>query len=355
MNVPMFGSAALPSIGWGGIAVLTCFIAQGRSYILSTSTWNRYIQTEWANLESIAKQIDVLKYTINRDCPVGGGAPAFLPVSESLHQRSLLGLIDVLGEARLAFRMSFAKLDQLSRMIKLKGPSPSQALRPGVARIPPADALREMLDSGWDELWPTNRVKEMLDEMHLVGANSVLVAIRISNNINDMPGWEHADSLTDQENIDNLARRIDSDGDFNAGGVEGVIIQPDLQQSRVVLKTRLRSLIKFLEFSRMQFRKFASKASIEMANPTLIDLIRDHDPNHGEEEAPFTFVDLLGNIAKWYECWIPEFQDFLYLVEHQLGPLPGPDWWDEEEPVTGLIEETGDPTPGLAMELEYWN
>ncbi|KAF3217392.1 hypothetical protein TWF191_008560 [Orbilia oligospora] len=299
MNVPMFGSAALPSIGWGGIAVLTCFIAQGRSYILSTSTWNRYIQTEWANLESIAKQIDVLKYTINRDCPVGGGAPAFLPVSESLHQRSLLALIDVLGEARLAF--------------------------------------------------------QMLDEMHLVGANSVLVAIRISNNINDMPGWEHADSLTDQENIDNLARRIDSDGDFNAGGVEGVIIQPDLQQSRVVLKTRLRSLIKFLEFSRMQFRKFASKASIEMANPTLIDLIRDHDPNHGEEEAPFTFVDLLGNIAKWYECWIPEFQDFLYLVEHQLGPLPGPDWWDEEEPVTGLIEETGDPTPGLAMELEYWN
>ncbi|KAF3094530.1 hypothetical protein TWF103_010517 [Orbilia oligospora] len=355
MNVPMFGSAALPSIGWGGIVVLTCFIAQGRSYVLSTPTWNRYIQTEWTNLESIAKQIDVLKYTINQDCPVGGGAPAFLPVSESLYRRSLLALIDVLGEARLAFRMSFTKLDQLSRMIKLKDPSPSQALRPGVAHIPPADALREMLDSGWDELWPTNRVKEMLDEIHLVGANSVLVAIRISNNINDMPGWEHADSLTDQENIDSLARRIDSDGDFNAGGVEGVIIQPDLQQSRVVLKTRLRSLIQFLEFSRMQFRIFASKARIEMANPILIDLIRDHDPNHGEEEAPFTFVDLLGNIAKWYECWIPEFQDFLYLVEHQLGPLPGPDWWDGEEPVTGLIEEIGDPNPGLAMELEDGN
>ncbi|KAF3171011.1 hypothetical protein EYR41_000027 [Orbilia oligospora] len=328
----MFGSAALPSIGWGGIVVLTCFIAQGRNYVLSTPTWNRYIQTEWTNLESIAKQIDVLKYTINQDCPVGGGAPAFLPVSESLYRRSLLALIDVLGEARLAF-----------------------PLRPGVARIPPADALREMLDSGWDELWPTNRVKEMLDEIHLVGANSVLVAIRISNNINDMPGWEHADSLTDQENIDSLARRIDSDGDFNAGGVEGVIIQPDLQQSRVVLKTRLRSLIQFLEFSRMQFRIFASKASIEMANPILIDLIRDHDPNHGEEEAPFTFVDLLGNIAKWYECWIPEFQDFLYLVEHELGPLPGPDWWDEEEPVTGLIEEIGDPNLGLAMELEDGN
>ncbi|KAK6521904.1 hypothetical protein TWF506_002105 [Arthrobotrys conoides] len=320
--VRTFQPLALISIGWGSIILFTCFITQGQSYIISMPTWNQYVQSQWINFEAIAHQIDVLKYTINEDCPVGNGI-VFLPALVPEYRRSLAKLVDILGEARLAFRMSFTKMNQLSMMVNREGSFTHYRQR---GTIPPAESLQKMLDEGWGELWPSDHIKEILDEMHLVGGKSASFASRIADYFNDIPGWEHDDSITQQTNIDNLARIIDSDGNFEVGDVaEGVIIIPGPQQARAVLKNTLRTLLEFLTFSRNQFKDFASKASIEMANPLLIDLIRDHDPNHGEGETPFTFVELLGSFVKWYECWIPEFQDLLYLIDHRLGPLPEPE------------------------------
>ncbi|KAK6506605.1 hypothetical protein TWF481_005063 [Arthrobotrys musiformis] len=340
--------SAVYSIIWNITIPLICFTPGAESYILSVPAWNEFVQAERPNLEAIAHQIDILKEIANYDCPVGGG-PVFLPVLEFIYRRSLLRLLEVFDEARLSFRMLFAKMDQLAKMAKSKNSAHNMVNPPATT---PAVTLQKMLDAGWDELWPNPRVKKLLDEIHLVAANGALLSMRISNYINDLPGWEHADTITDQANIDNLARVIDSDGEFTIGdNVEGIIVGPELERSRAVLKRTLRSFLQFFQTSRMQFKTYANNASISMANPELVDLLRSNDPNHGGGDTPFTFADLLGNIVKWFDCWIPELQDLIYLVD-QLGALPGPEPEGEQDQTQGVIGEIGDTTHDSGMEIE---
>ncbi|KAK6362363.1 hypothetical protein TWF730_006055 [Orbilia blumenaviensis] len=315
----------------GSVFASALFAVQGEGYILSLPIWNQYIQKEWNNLEAIGRQIDNLKYTITFDCPVGG--PLFLPTFA--YNRSLLSLLDILGEARVAFELSFAKMNQLSRMMRSQGLSSGGEPTTDLPLV-----LQEMLDNGWDQLWPNDEIKSLLSEIQHIGTDSVINAMRISDYINDIPGWERRDDTTDQNHIDRLARLIDSNGVFTVGGaVEGIIVGP--QPTRKLLTTQLSRVFNFLRFHEAQFRSYAKNASISMANPALLEIIRKSDPNYGAGEEPFTFADLFANIAKWFSCWVPEFQDLLYLIEKQLGSVPEPEVGLTVVPTGGTASDYG--------------
>ncbi|KAK6535064.1 hypothetical protein TWF281_006362 [Arthrobotrys megalospora] len=318
--------------GWHTIFLITllAIAIPGESYILSRPIWDQYVQREWNNFEAIAKQIDVLKYTVNSDCPVGTERP----ITQSLYRRSLLYFHNILAEARVAFEISFAKLTKLNNMKNSPNPMDGQGLTTAQMR-----SFRMMLQSGWDRLWPMTKTRNMLKNMDKFGTETIIRTMAIAEEINALPGWEDDNSVTDKKNIDDVALFIDTTGAMDIGGHAGaeeiiVIGGGKMRSIRIAL---IKAKLRWLRIYQGDFRGYQGYAKLSMANPALLDLLRHNDPKSGAGEEPFTYAELLGKMVDWYGCWMPELQELISLIE-RLGPLPGP----EQQPRPDFIEDVSD-------------